>query len=204
MEQAFKFRGCDRLYFGDVTEAYDEVTQKMKLTFGAPEKLAIVTEVGVTTASDSATHFGDNKPMLIINSEGADEITFSVFGIPADVLAKITGKYYDASKQMFVNRQRDFSYKYAMWRERLTNGRYRYRVAYKGMFNVPDTTVSTEDDGTEANGQDITFTSVMTETIFNDGKSSKGYFVEDGEKIIDAETFFTALKTQDEFTLPTE
>ena len=113
MSEVFLFRGCDKAYYGDVTESVSE-TGEVTLTFGTPKRLFAVKEVGKTTSSDSATQYGDNKALMVINSEGADEISLSGFGIPADVLADITGKYFDSSKGMFVNRTRDFSYKYLL------------------------------------------------------------------------------------------
>ena len=200
MAESFLFRGCDKLYFGDVTETVN-ASGVATLTFTTPEKLAAVKEVGKTTASDSATHYGDNKGLVVVNSEGDDEITFSVFGISPDVLAKLTGKTFNESNGMYINNQRTFTYKYVMWREKLTTGKYRYNIAYKGSFNIPETTVAGEDDGTDANGQDLTFKSVFTEKEFSDGKASKGYFIDTTyNENITAETFFAAVKTQDEYT----
>lgn len=200
MAEAFLFRGCDKLYFGEVTESVSEAGVST-LTFTAPEKLAAVKEVGKTTASDSATHYGDNKGLVVVNSEGDDEITFSVFGISPDVLAKLTGKTFDKTTGIYINTQRTFKYHYVMWREKLTTGKYRYNIAYKGSFNIPDTTVAGEDDGTDANGQDLTFKSVFTEMEFKDGKASKGYFIDTTyNETINAETFFAAVKTQDEYS----
>ena len=130
MAESFLFRGCDKLYFGDVTESVD-ASGKATLTFTTPEKLAAVKEVGKTTSSDSATHYGDNKGLVVVNSEGDDEITFSVFGISPDVLAKITGKTFNQSNGMYINNQRTFTYKYVMWREKLTTGKCRYNIAYR-------------------------------------------------------------------------
>lgn len=199
MAEQFLFRGCDKLYYFPVTETVTDGVAK--ITFGTPKQIAAVKEVGVTTTSASAAHFGDNKALVVVNSEGADEITFSVFGIAPDVLADLTGKTFDEEKGLFINNERTFSYLGCAWREKLTTGKYRYRVAYKGTFGVPASTVATEDDGTEANGQELTFTSIMTEVVFADGKSSKGYFQDTTYVEIDADTFFSAIKTQDEITV---
>lgn len=199
MSEVFLFRGCDKAYYGDVTEMVAD-DGSVTLTFGTPKKLFAVKEVGKTTSSDSATQYGDNKALLIINSEGADEISLSGFGLPADVLADITGKYFDESKGMFVNRPREFAYKYLLWREKLTTGKYRYCMAYKGTFNVPDGTTATEDDGTDGNGQELTFTSIFTEKEFGDGQPSKGYFI-DTTYVKDPEGFFTTAQDQDTITI---
>lgn len=203
MSEVFKFRGCDMLYYGFTTEIADG-TSGTRITFSAPKVLAPVIEAGKTTPSEVTPHYGNNKALINVVSEGADEITFSVFGIPSEVLAEITGKHYNPIKQVFTNSERDFNYCYVMWREKLTDGRYRYNVAYKGTFNVPDVTTATEDDGTDANGQELTFTSIFTETVFENGKASKGYYIEDGVKKVNPNEFFERVWTQDDVSLPTE
>lgn len=200
MAEQFLFRGCDKLVYFTVAESVGTDGTKT-ITFGTPKPIAAVKEVGITTSSSSASHFGDNKPLVITNSEGADEITFSVFGIAPDVLADLTGKTFTEAKGLYVNNERTFSYLGCAWREKLTTGKYRYHVAYKGTFNIPGLTVATEDDGTEANGQDLTFTSIMTEMVFNDGKASKGYFLDTTYGEVDADTFFATIKSQDEATV---
>ena len=94
--QVFKFRGIDQCYIAKVLN--DDSTG---ITYDTPVQLFPIGEVGKTTSSDSATDYADNKAMLIINSEGADEISLTGFGISLENLALITGKTFDSAKLMF-------------------------------------------------------------------------------------------------------
>lgn len=49
----------------------------------------------------------------------------------------------------------------------------------KGTFNIPDSDHATEDDGTDANGQEITYTGISTTHKFTKtGKSAKAVNVD--------------------------
>jgi hypothetical protein len=82
-----------------------------------------------------------------------------------------------------------------------TNGNLYYVWRLKGRFNKPDQTNATEDDGTDANGQEITFTGVSTIHKFTKtGKSAKAITVNTGLDLVDVSEFFETVQTPDTIT----
>lgn len=186
--QVFKFRGCDNLVYAEVVSDTNAAIE-----YGEVKVLAPLGEVGKTTSSDSGQHFGDNKALLIINSEGADEISLTTFGIPLHVVADLTGKTFNEATGEFVDTQREVKYFALGYREKLTNGKYRYIWRYKGTFNIPDEGAATEDDGTDANGQELTYTGIYTTHEFAQG-SAKGIIVDTQYTGANVTNFFDAVK----------
>lgn len=190
--QVFKFRGIDNCFIAKILSDTDEA-----ITYDTPIQLFPIGEVGKTTSSDSATDYADNKAMIIINSEGADEITLTGFGISLENLAKITGKQFDASKGVFIDTLREVNYWALMYREKLTNGKYRYVVRYKGTFGIPDEGSATENDGTDSLGQTLNFTGIFTEHDFTNGGPAKGLIIDTQYEGANPDGFFEAVVTPD-------
>lgn len=187
--QVFRFRGCDNLVYAEVIK--DDVNE---IVFGDVKVLAPLGEVGKTTSSESGTSFGDNKALIIVNSEGADEISLTVFGIPLHVVADITGKLFTEASGEFVDNQRAVKYFALGYREKLTNGKYRYIWRYKGTFNIPDEGAATEDDGTDSTGQELTYTGIFTVHEFAKGGSAKGVIVDTQYAGADVTHFFDGVR----------
>ena len=173
MSQVFKFRGIDACYIAPLEE--DNAT---KISYGDPVKLFPIGEVGKSTASDSATDYADNRALIIVNSEGADEITLTGFGISLEQLALITGKKFDEAKGAYLDTAREMGYFALMYREKLTNGKYRYVTRYKVSFSIPDEGSTTENDGTDSMGQTLNCTGIFTEHSFANSGSAKGLIID--------------------------
>lgn len=164
---ATEFRGCKGLVFAEVTadtaEAY---------TTGEVEQLAPVAEISKTTGSDSATSYYDNVAANVIGSEGSDEVTFTI-AVPSDeILAKITGRVYDAAKKMFIEAPRNnkyFAVGYVLGEIGGDAKDERYVWRYKGQFSLPDETSATENDGTDVNNMSLVFTGIYTTHEFTNG-----------------------------------
>lgn len=204
MSEVFEFRGVDNLVFAEVTKDDNEtdggyVTGEVKL-------LSHVAEIGKTTEASSEAKYYDNKPLLTIDSEGADEITLTVTPLDIEVLSEITGKGYDVTTGMFVDGERVKKYFALGYRTKGTDGGYRYVWRLKGTFNIPDETVATEDDGTDSNNQELTFTGISTTKVFQKGKfiddkwepaSVKGIVIDARKGLADVSTFFDTVQTPD-------
>lgn len=192
MSQVFKFRGVDNCYIAKVLTDNDE-----GITYDTPVQLFPIGEVGKTTGSDSAVNYADNKALIIVNSEGNDEIALSGFGISLENLALITGKKFDETKGVFVDTVREVNYFALLYREKLTNGKYRYHSRLKGTFSIPDEGSATEDDGTDSLGQELTYTGIFTEHEFTNGGSAKGVIVDTQYEGANVEGFFESVRTPD-------
>ena len=194
-----EFRGCDNLVIAEVTA--DDVTNDY--TTGAVQVLAPVAEIAKTVESSSETHYYDNVGMIIIQSEGSDEITLTVPALPLDILATITGKTIDATTGAFIDRPAIERYFAVGYRLRLTDGTYRYVWRLKGSFTIPDETSATEDDSTTTNNQQLTFTGVKTITQFDNGGGTnvkghaKSVVIDERDGKCDCSTFFSTVQTPD-------
>lgn len=193
MPQIYEYRGVEGLVAAPVVE-----DSTANFIVGSVIELAGVSEVGKATDSTNESHYYDNKAAIVITSEGADEITVNTSAIPLDVLANITGQFYDANAGMFVEQESTPGYWALGYQTKDTNGNVYFVWRLKGRFNKPDQTNATEDDGTDANGQEITYTGVSTIHKFtNTGKSAKAVTVNSSVNSLSASSFFSTVQTPD-------
>lgn len=186
-----EYRGIEGLVYAEVTEDSTE-----KYETGEVKSLAGVAELSRSTESSSEAHYYDNMPAVVIESTGADEVTASVSAIGLDVLADITGQYYDATTGMFVEGARESKYFAIGYRTKKTDGTEVLVWRLKGTFSIPESTHVTENDGTDANGQEITFTGISTTHKFTKtGKGAKAINVD--ATLANITDFFTEVKTPD-------
>lgn len=199
--QYFEFRGVDNFYIAEVTQ-----DDKEGYVTGTPVYFQPVQEIGKTTDSASEAHYYDNKALIVVNSESADSIAITMTPPMLEQLAQITGKSFDPTTGMYVDGERQNKYFAIMYRTKGTDGKYRYVSRLKGTFNIPEETVSTENDGTDTTNTQVTFTGVYTSYAFNKGKyvngawvkgSAKGIVVDERYGLVDFSTFFNAVQTPD-------
>ena len=196
MAEITEYRGVEGLVFAEVTE--DSETE---YTTGTVKPLAGVAEISRTTETSSEAHYYDNIPAIVINSTGSDEVTITASAIPLDVLAEITGQVYDTATGAMIEGPRDNKYFAIGYKTKKTNGDEVYVWRYKGSFSIPDSTHITEDDGTDANGQEITYTGISTSHKFTKtGKGAKAMNVDVGAGLADVSTFFDTVTTPDDIT----
>ena len=190
----FEYRGVSDAVFAEVTadtaEAY---------TTGDVKNFTGVSEIGKTTESGNDVHHYDNIPAIIISSTGADEVSINASGIPLAIIAELTGQYYDTELGMLVEQERTPKYFAFGYRTQKTDGTEVLVWRLKGSFSIPGQTSATKDDGTDANGQELTFTGISTTHKFTKtGKPAKAVNIDTSENTdITAEQFFAAVATPD-------
>ena len=193
MSKHFEYRGVADLVYAEVLT--DDETG---YTTGEVKALAPVAEIGKTTESSSEAHYYDNKPLIVINSTGADEITCAVAGIPLSVLADITGQVYDEALGAMFEGAREPKYFALGYKTKKTTGEEVYVWRLKGTFAIPDETSATEDDGTDANGQELVYTGISTAHKFTKNNSgAKAVIVDTGAGNADVSAFFDTVTTPD-------
>ena len=199
-EQIFEFRGVDNFYFAEVTKDDAE-----GYACGTPVHIP-VQEIGKTTDSSSEAHYYDNKAMIVVNSESADTITLTIAPPALEILAKLIGKSYDDTTGMLVDSPRQNKYFAIMYRTKGTDGGYRYVSRLKGQFNIPEETVTTENDGTDTTNTSIEFTGIYTEHEFTKGifdgtnwspAGVKGIVVDGRYNLAAVANFFAQIQTPD-------
>lgn len=194
-----EWRGIEGLVCAEVLTDDNEVGVGHGYVTGDVFSIAGVAELSRTTESNNESHFYDNMPAVVISSTGADEVTITASAIPFDVLAAITGQRYDSAKGAFIEGPRDTKYFAIGYKTKKTNGDEVYVWRLKGTFNIPDSTHATENDGTDANGQEIVFTGISTTHKFtsNNNKGAKALNVDVAKDLAVVTNFFDTVTTPD-------
>lgn len=202
---AVEFRGCKRLVFAEVTKDNNESGASGGYTTGTVKVLAPVAEISKTVETSAESKYYDNKAAIVINSEGADTVSFTI-AIPDDeILAEITGRTYDSAKKMFIESEREtkyFAVGYILG-EKGEGDDERYVWRYKGTFNIPDETSATENDGTDSNNMTLEYTGIYTDHEFTNGKgtgvkgAAKASFIRESNNVATADEWFAAVATPD-------
>lgn len=192
MAEVFEFRGVDNLVFAEVlTDTEDEYTT------GEVKSLAAVAEIGKSTESSSESHYYDNLPLIVVTATGPDEVTITCAPPSLAVLAEITGRTYDETLGVMIEGERAEKYHAIGYRTKGTDGKYRYVWRYKGKFSIPEETVATENDGTDTNNTELTFTGISTTHKFARGGSARAMVVDTRAGNADVSAFFDTVVTPD-------
>lgn len=200
LQEIVEYRGVEGLVAAEVLT--DDDTNGY--TTGSVFAIAGVAEISRTTDSSNEAHYYDNIPAVVVSNTASDEVTISASAIPFDVLAEITGQNYDQTTGALIEGPRDFKYFALGYKTQKTNGDEVYVWRYKGTFNVPDQTNQTQDDGTDANGQEIVYTGISTTHKFEKtGKGAKALNVDVGKNLADVSTFFDEVTTPDSLVAKT-
>lgn len=208
-QQIFEFRGVDSLYVAEVlrddAEAYE---------CGTPIHLAYVAEIGKSVDSATDPHYYDNKPMINVISESADNMTLTIAPPELKKLAMITGKSFDKNTGMYIDGQRKNKNFAIMYRTKGTDGIYRYVSRLKGSFGIPEETNQTENNGTDTTNTQISYTGIYTTHEFEKGIEnedgtwekgpSKGIVVDDRYGLADVSRFFEQVQTPDTIKAKTQ
>lgn len=198
-DKVVEFRGVDNLVIAEVTK--DSLTEDY--TTGAVQMLAPVAEISKTVESSSETHYYDNVGALVIRSEGSDEVTLTVPALSLPMLAYITGKHIDDVTGAFIDGESVERYFAIGYRLKLTDGTYRYVWRLKGAFSIPDETSSTENNGTDTNNQQLTYTGLQTLSKFDNAGGTgvagraKSVVIDERDGKCDLTTFFSTVQTPD-------
>ena len=188
-----EYRGIRGLVAAEITT--DDLE---KFETGTPFAVCGVAELSRTTESSSESHYYDNAPAVVIDSTGADEVTITASAIPFDVLAKLTGQFYDEANGMLVEGERESKYFAIGYITEKTDGTEIFVWRLKGKFNIPDSTHATKDDGAEANGQELVYTGINTTHKFTIGEkkqTAKAVNVDTKVNKLPEVTFFATVQT---------
>lgn len=203
LQEIVEYRGVEGLVAAEVIT--DDDTNGY--TTGTVFAIAGVAEISKTTDSSNEAHYYDNIPAVVVSNTSSDEVTISASAIPLDVLGEITGQKYDTATGALIEGPRDVKYFAIGYKTKKTNGDDMYVWRFKGTFNIPDQTNGTEDDSTDANGQEIVYTGISTTHKFMKNPDKNGHprgakalIVDVGKDLADVSTFFDEVTTPDTLT----
>lgn len=158
--------GLDSLYIAEVTQ-----DTAAGYTAGTPEFLApaanAVHEPSVTTL----VQWMDDQPYDVMSAQGETKITLTISGLPAEMLAWITGATFDASSgRVFDNANPALAPYFALlFRSQKSNGSYRYYCYLKGKFSPPKEESATKTDKPDPKSAQVEFLAIKTIYEFNLG-----------------------------------
>ncbi len=203
LQEVVEYRGVKGLVAAEVL--YDDNTNGYVV--GSVFSVAGVAELDKSTDSSDEAHYYDNQPMIIISSTSADTVTIQVSAIPYDVLAKLTGQHYDETTGALIEGERNASYFAIGYQTDFTNGDVAYVWRYKGKFSIPNSTHVTKNDGTDANGQELTYTGIATTHKFDsvtdklgNKEGAKALVINATKTSADVSEFFDSVTTPDDLS----
>lgn len=201
MAEIFEYRGVSDLVYAEVTK--DDSTG---FATGTVKPLAGVATITKASNSSSETHYYDNLPAIIVSTTSSDTITISASAIPLEVKAELTGQTYDSDTGMLIEAEHETKMFAIGYRTQSTvTGKEYFCWRLKGSFQLGDEVHNTKDDGTDANGEELTYTGISTVYKFQKtGKPAMAVTVNTGlDLIANKAGFFNSVQTPDTITAKT-
>lgn len=201
LQEILEYRGVEGLVAAEVLTDNDTDGY----TTGDVFAIAGVAEISKTTDSSNEAHYYDNIPAVVVSNSSSDTLNISASAIPLDVLGFITGQTYDSALGALFEGTRKVRYFAIGYQTKKTNGDKIYVWRNKGTFNIPDQTNTTENNSTDANGQELVFTGISTTHKFTKtGEGCKAVVVDVAKDLADVSTFFEEVVTPDTLAAKTE
>lgn len=179
------------------------------ITYGTPFSIAGAASISKTVSSSNTPVYYDNGPRLMIASEGPEEITIEASAVPLDVLATITGQFYDSNKGALYGGGREIRYFALGYKAQKQSSEaggsgdvYVWRL--KGAFAIPDESHNTINDSADSNGTTLTYSGVYTNATFAAKTDDNGNAMPATSVVVDTTmhlanvaNFFAAVTTPD-------
>lgn len=177
-----------------------------ELTYGEVIPLCGTSELTKETETSQESHYYDNVAALVVSGEGADNVKMKISALALDRLALISGRYYDATRDMYVERPRAVKYFALGYKTGITgdSGEHdRFAWRYKVQFNLPNESYKTKTNDASAEGQELDCVAIYTNKRFEvDGETVplKALVVADTGKA-DLTEFFSKVTFPDDVTV---
>lgn len=179
-----EYRGVRGLVFAEVTK--DDTDG---YTAGKWQELSGVQAITDTKNESSESHFYDNAARIVIDAEGADELTLVVSALANKTRAIIEGVEYDEATDMIIDTPKSKKYFAVGYIGSKTDGTDEFVIKYKGKFSGGTITRNTKDDGTEATNVEYTFTAIHTTAKIAGEKSAKSLTVPASATVTEEKVF---------------
>lgn len=156
--------GLDSLYVAEVTQ--DDAAGYVADT---PEYLAPAANASQAPATAFETQYADDMPYDVMTGEGPTAIELEVTGIPMEMLAKLTGKVFDAVSGRMFDNGGEAPYMALSFRSLKSNGSYRYYQYLKGKFDMPQEETETKGETPSPKVMKLTYTAIRSVYEFDLG-----------------------------------
>lgn len=181
--------GLDQLHIAEVTQ-----DDSVAYVADTPEYFAPAAEAGQEPSSSMDTQYADDQPYDVMTSEGPTKITLTITGLPLEMLAKITGRVFDATTGRLYDNGGSAPYFALSFRSLKSGGGYRYYQYLKGMFSSPKDDSATKGEKAEPKLTTVEFTAIRTVHQFDLGD------INDSVKRVVGDTDTTSFSATNWFT----
>ena len=161
--------GVDKLYIAEVTQ--DDASGYVADT---PEYLAPTAEISGTLNQSMEAHYYDNKARTVIYSAGEKTLTIKVSGIPPAMLAKLTGRTFDAATGRFFDLGGIPPNIALSFRSEKSNGNHQYFQFLKGKFSMPKKDAATKKERADVKIAELEYMAVRTIYEYTVGTDTGG------------------------------
>ena len=156
--------GLDSLYIAEVT-----ADTSSGYTADTPEYFAPAAEASQEPTSSFEIQYADDQPYDVSTSEGETKVNISVTNLPIAMLAKITGRVFDATTGRMYDNGAEAPYIALSFRALKSNGSYHYYQYLKGKFDMPKEDGSTKAESPDPKVMQLTYTAIRTTYAFDLG-----------------------------------
>jgi len=156
--------GLDSLYIAEVTQ--DDAAGYAADT---PEYFAPAAQASQAPVTNFETQYADDQAFDVISSKGPTSITIQVTNLPMEMLAKISGKVFDAVSGRMFDHGGEPPYMALSFRSLKSNGSYRYYQYLKGRFDMPQEDTETKGETPSPKTLGLTYSAIRTVHEFDLG-----------------------------------
>ncbi|MFA6717907.1 MAG: major tail protein [Prevotella sp.] len=201
MDEFGEFVGVDSLYYALVT-----TDTSAAYAVGTPAILAPVAEIaGSPTVNKKVTYY-NNKPRSTYTTEAETEIKVTVSNVPAQLVATLTGKYYDAATGRVLDTgEANPPYIALGFRYNMGADGYRYYWYLRGTFSAGSEDAKSKETDVDVKTYELTYTAITTEhefTVNGDSRSMKRVIADTADSAFSATSWFTQVQTPDTSSAP--
>lgn len=197
-----EFVGVDSLYYALISQ--DDDAGYMA---GTPTRLAPAAEISGEAEVNNTPTYYDNKPGNNYVSEGVTTLTITVSNVPAQLMATLLGKSYDAATGRVYDSGEPIPPDVAVgFRYNMGSDGYRYYWYLKGTFSGGAEEASTKKSDVDIKTYQLTFTAVATThewTVAGKMQSLKRVFADTADGSFNPAGWFAQVQTPDVTGAPT-
>lgn len=202
MDQKYgEFINVDNVHYALIT-----ADTSAAYTAGTPTYLAPVADIAGEPEINTQTTYYDGKAANNYVTEGKTELKITVSNVPAQLMAILLGKHYDAASGRVLDTGEPNPPQVALgFRFNMGTDGFRYYWFQKGTFSGGAEEATTKKADVEVKTYQLTFTGVNTTHQWSIGganKSLKRIYADTADAAFDPTGWFTAVQTPDTTSAP--